>query len=609
MSRYDQASKRILNLCKPYIDGANLTDTNKKRYTTRVIDLITEINLFIIRIPQNSGFTVEEQFIKLENIDINNYFGLYIDKIIDFIYNRSKAKKSAHEYFHSIILILENSDVDITKFRYHYECTNPKTKTRLTTDVKKSKDNESYSYKIEKYLSDHIKTHNITNATKITYINFMKSLALHVNNKIVNLSFLEETDKINLYLLSTYNVKKTLKGRYSIIKSFLDNDSGLRKKYSVISSLISKTEKDIKDITLDDLVEKPIYIEEYILQSVNTYSDEMKIFLINILKDKKLTDGIKYHYMNYLKNFAVYINNGKLDLSFLNDSELCKQYITERYNSHSASTKSHILCAIIKVLNENDNEELYKSYKDLLYYYSYSENKERGNSFRTYEEINNWIDYGQIDNYHKDIEDYFTYTYDGLFIESTDYNYLNELNAYIIFSLYTLRAPLRYDYNKLIITNNIIDNDNNYLELKENIIIIHLNQYKNVNSWGSKQIIIDGKLYFILSQWIDILTKVLNKQPTYLFHNFKEDDDGKLIIENNTKTYIINDGLNYIVEKFIDAEKFIDVSFLRKCYTTHLIDSEEYKNMSFRDKQEKHSELLHSFETAHRDYYAPIKFE
>ena len=55
-----------------------------------------------------------------------------------------------------------------------------------------------------------------------------------------------------------------------------------------------------------------------------------------------------------------------------------------------------------------------------------------------------------------------------------------------------------------------------------------------------------------------------------------------------------------ITKKYINKD--LTINDIRKIYETELINSQQYKSMNFKQKEEAHKKLLHSFTTAHMTY-------
>ena len=612
---FDDIEKKFVELAKQKIETLNMNKTKKKFYMGNLNRMVHTIRYNIFKQPNKKigdEMTINDYLIKLYTMtSIDEYLILFDEEsIITIINDKTCSWNKYANKIYNIIIVLAYNIIDISKYIEQYNILN--NDNHFDENSLKIYYNTQIHKVVKIDADDFINKYNLDKNSTFTSVQIkcIENISKYLNNKEPNLLFLHKIKEINEYL---YNYKKytkaTLRMHYNIIKLFI-NDDHIRNKYNNIVKFI----KNNTNHTLDDINNILLSNDDYDY----AYDEKMRLYLLDILKDKKMTESVTLCYMRYLKNFAMYVNNKNIDLSFLNEVEKCKEHLADK----TPSNIIRIICAYIKVLDTES--ELYSIYKKILDKYGKLNLEKRGNNIRTDDEKNNWIDYNNIDSYHQKIIKYFDEEYGSLFLKIYDeditsdrsnkefiVNYLNELNDYIVFSLYTLRAPLRYDYNDaMIITDSSIadsiysdthnDYTQNYIYINDTNVVLYLNSYKTYKSFGKQKIVINQKLSNIIINWVNIL-KSLN-ETKYLFHTFSLTND-KIIAHNNTNSTSINNSLRNIIHKFLNINTDINTSFMRKCYTTYLINSSEYKSMTYNCKCESHLELLHSFDTAHRDYY------
>jgi hypothetical protein len=173
-------------------------------------------------------------------------------------------------------------------------------------------------------------------------------------------------------------------------------------------------------------------------------------------------------------------------------------------------------------------------------------------------------------------------------------NYVNKLQDYILLSLYIFTPAIRNNYWTLNIIKYKKDIDTstnlNYMILNQTHVYIYLQNYKNVSALKSIKIDIDKETQKLIKLYMKLLEILLNEKPKhFLYHiSLKKIEPAK---ENATKTKIIDLSKKYFNIPF-------SINDYRHMWEIYIQNSEEYKKMTYKQKEKLHNKLLHSIDTA-----------
>lgn len=154
--------------------------------------------------------------------------------------------------------------------------------------------------------------------------------------------------------------------------------------------------------------------------------------------------------------------------------------------------------------------------------------------------------------------------------------------------------PLRLDYFNIVINPAEKENFVNYMTYSDNKLVFYLNDFKNVKSLGCQVIEYCDE---IISNYINKLTEYFGVMPEFLLYRYDKPT-------NTLKTFssrIMYGGyLQDILRKYTNKE--LSINIIRKIHESNLIQSDEYRKMSNKDKRAKHLKLLHSTAIANESY-------
>ena len=173
-------------------------------------------------------------------------------------------------------------------------------------------------------------------------------------------------------------------------------------------------------------------------------------------------------------------------------------------------------------------------------------------------------------------------------------SYINKLQDYILISLYTFTPAIRNNYWTLNVINykkDIDQNSNlNYMIWNQAHVYLYLQNYKNSKSLGSIRIDIDKITQKYIKLYLKLLESLLNEKPKYfLYHiSLKKIEPSK---ENATKFKITD-----LSEKYFN--KSYTINDFRHMWEVYIQNSEDYKSMTYKQKEKIHNKLLHSIDTA-----------
>ncbi len=161
--------------------------------------------------------------------------------------------------------------------------------------------------------------------------------------------------------------------------------------------------------------------------------------------------------------------------------------------------------------------------------------------------------------------------------------------------------PLRLDYYNVPINPPDKENHINYMTYSDSILTFYLNDFKNVKSFGPQVLIYSDP---IICDYIQALTAYFGSIPKYLLYRYEAKNS---LVNSKTdcllpfSSRIMYGG--YLQDLFKrHTGHHITMNIIRKIHESNLIQSEEYRTMSYSEKQKNHNLLLHSLQTAHCSY-------
>jgi hypothetical protein len=179
--------------------------------------------------------------------------------------------------------------------------------------------------------------------------------------------------------------------------------------------------------------------------------------------------------------------------------------------------------------------------------------------------------------------------------------YIRDVLDYIILILH-IYHPLRLDYYnmKIIFRKKDLTKDQNYFLIKGKHASIHMNIYKNSNSYDKTNIQqVDPFVTNIILNWIKIYKIIFNNNPEYLLYTLKTN----LNLVNYANRASLGVYLTQIIKKYSgDMQYHITINDIRKIYESNFIQSEEYNKLTNKEKSDIHSKLLHTISSANLDY-------
>ena len=279
------------------------------------------------------------------------------------------------------------------------------------------------------------------------------------------------------------------------------------------------------------------------------------------LKDKKLNTA-----KSYVSSFERIMKN--IDEKYSDEKTYTAGSINRRFGKiekylelQSLSSRKVLLNGLIKFLIfVSAKESIMEKFNDLFKKIATESDNMRVYKKPSKKELDNKIDYKDLDKYHESykgqLKSYFVYNIDI---------------PYLMISLYSKFVPLRQsEWTSSVVVNECDDNmKGNYVCLKHGKV--HINDYKTVDSYGSKTLDLPTDL-------LDIIETITKKHGTkYLLPNRGLDDH----MTSSEFTKLSNKAF----------KKKISSSMLRKIYI-----SEKLSDNSFSGEQRKElaKQLSHS---------------
>jgi hypothetical protein len=263
------------------------------------------------------------------------------------------------------------------------------------------------------------------------------------------------------------------------------------------------------------------------------------------------------------------------------------------YNSNSKGTQKTRIFHIIEFLKLTDNKDLLDLYKkNSTGIINAAIDIEKSNTTTKQDR------YIKLDILQNNLKEFtpkkLTLKMFMLLTRKEQVNYISKLANYILLSLYVFTPAIRNNYYGL----NVIDNKNmidkksnlNYMIVNKASVYLYLQNYKNHHSLGSIRIDIDKETQKLIKSYITLLEFLLGKMPEYFLYHISNNKIEPLK-ENATKNKIID-----LSKQVFNTP--LSINDYRHIWEISIQNSEEYKNMSYIQKEKTHRKLLHSLDTA-----------
>lgn len=329
---------------------------------------------------------------------------------------------------------------------------------------------------------------------------------------------------------------------------------------------------------------------------------KFKNSMMRILNKRDLSQNTKDNYYLKLNKLRKQINENITTLDFLQDTQNIAKYISDM--DKSATQKAMYIAIYSSIKNSRRfKKETKQFYKEQMEKYRDMNNDERLDNVLIESDADKWLDASIVVNIPLTLKEQIEKEFDTLWLSESKFKrlnkrlkqkYLNMILDYVILFLHTQREPLRLDLAVLPIefgTKGAEKFDYNVLVVNDDNMILYLNDFKNIKKLGKQQQPLDKNLVEVVQHWFKILGW-LNQPIEYLLYNIK----GGLVLEPFNSKNTFGQRLTSTFEKY--SGKRISITLLRRIYETALIQSDEYKNMTNRQKAEKHKKLLHGVNVA-----------
>lgn len=167
----------------------------------------------------------------------------------------------------------------------------------------------------------------------------------------------------------------------------------------------------------------------------------------------------------------------------------------------------------------------------------------------------------------------------------------------LIPALYIWQTALRNDYSDMKITRRIIiPNKGNWLQIKKDgSMSFIINEYKTAKYFGKQRFAVNHKLAQLITIWIDLLQRIMNKAPTYLLY-YSINAKGDINWISNVDT--LGRQLSRISLKIF--KKPATINSFRHAHEIRLQQSDDYKRMTQGERRAAHEKLLHGLETGQK---------
>ncbi len=324
--------------------------------------------------------------------------------------------------------------------------------------------------------------------------------------------------------------------------------------------------------------------------------------VLRVLNKRDLSDNTIENYYVKLNKIRSEINPNAITLDFLQDTKSVSEYILKQ---NKTATQKALYIAIYSTIKNSRRfkKETKQFYKEQMEKYRDINNDERLDNIMIDSESERWIDAKSLVDIPLTLKLLIEQEFETLWLSESKFKrlnkrlkqkYLNMILDYVILFLHTQREPLRLDYATLPIAFNLKNAaalDYNILVIDGDNMILYLNNFKNIKKLGKQEQAFDEKMIEVVNKWFELL-RWMDIEPKFLLYNVK----GGLILEPFTSKNTFGQRLTSTFKKY--SGKRISITLLRRIYETSLIQSDEYKQMTNRQKAEKHKKLLHGVNVA-----------
>lgn len=285
----------------------------------------------------------------------------------------------------------------------------------------------------------------------------------------------------------------------------------------------------------------------------------------------------------------------KPSIHFFKDFESIKDYLESNYNSDS-SKKNFITAILVLIKSFNLSPVIIHKYSSYHKDLSCKINDSYNTNKQSVKEQSNWIT-------RQDIMDKIDSLRSSIPSFKQNYRVLVDIiQQHLVLNLYTQLPPIRNDYAnvKVIYEDNLNDmNLNNklynYIDLTNNLLL--LTNYKTDKCYGIKQIKLPETLISIISEWMYIRKKLIdkiNKNDTF-YSPF-------LLLNIMSFSPMTKNGLTKYINKIFKPKK-ISTTLFRKIYL-----SEKYPVVHTNNEMVKDSYIMgHSVKTQQSIYRKKIE--
>lgn len=348
-------------------------------------------------------------------------------------------------------------------------------------------------------------------------------------------------------------------------------------------------------------------------------------FLINSFNKTTLQSNTKTNYITNIFKIYQAVNLQSNNEEFFYYTDEITNYINS-LNKANSTKRSYYTC-ILKLLSVCSVEpEIIEFYKNQCNSYVNLEKTDaqikldnmavNSDKWCSLEELQT-VPYLLID----DIVKIFNLTKAGefffscIFISYDEYNsydrhrkvrYMMLIQDFIIAYMHMIRVSLRLElFNTLIVTK--IDDslkDVNFILHSNGKMILYLNKFKNVNTFGKTTQTFNNEEYNLVKLWLQLheynTEYILNNQNQFVLTSRipRTDLNTKLLYYNTYNAY--GNRLISLTKKYL--KKPLTCTIIRKIWETHFQTSESYKSLSNADKSTLHKKLLHNIDVASSSY-------
>lgn len=329
-----------------------------------------------------------------------------------------------------------------------------------------------------------------------------------------------------------------------------------------------------------------------------------------LLEPKTTSQSMLKTRSSYLAQLYRSLDSKATDLSFLNDTRSVLQQIRSSDNVNTQKTRIFHVIALLKLpaakVITAKNKKTYENLAAKLRAAgnaAYAENimsDKQKDRYMSLDGLNRSLERSIIDLFNRysinrsatisDTE--FTNWDRPTTRENNIYTFARDMQQLVIFACYAWQPSLRNDYGSLEITRKAIgiSKDRNWLQIRKNgDMFIHMNEFKNVKSFGKRVIEIKNpKLKWIIKYWIDLLGRILKAVPKRIVyytinanHTIKLNEDPKTLSRQIPR----------ISEKI--TGKPLSVNDFRHIWEADMQNTEEYKRATIAERTKMHEQLLH----------------